>query len=147
MICSTVIFSLLVSVNAFAPQPRVFQPLSRPLSAARSTPVAKLDSRAAGLAAASLLAASVATTAVEPVSAHAMYDAPMTVAVKETREGVYGTYEVEIKPQDVDDAAGTFKSKDDTVKGKKKYIAVLGVLLFGSFVIPMLQYFWYVRED
>ena len=74
-----------------------------------------------------------------------------------------------------DDARGTFKTVKETKKGKNKYVAVrrtnilhllkhpslvskcssicvtagqvLGVLLIGSFVIPMLQYFWYVRED
>jgi hypothetical protein len=28
-----------------------------------------------------------------------------------------------------------------------KYTALLGVLVVGSFVIPMAQYFWYVRDD
>ena len=28
-----------------------------------------------------------------------------------------------------------------------KYTALLAVLVVGSFVIPMAQYFWYVRDD
>lgn len=30
---------------------------------------------------------------------------------------------------------------------KGKYVALLSVLVFGSFIIPMAQYFWYVRDD
>lgn len=54
---------------------------------------------------------------------------------------------MEVKEQAVDNAASTFKSAKATAKGKNKYVGVLGVLIVGSFVIPMLQYFWYVRED
>jgi len=54
---------------------------------------------------------------------------------------------VEVKEQAVDDAASTFKSAKATAKGKSKYIGVLGVLVVGSFIIPMLQYFWYVKEE
>lgn len=63
------------------------------------------------------------------------------------REGTYKSYEVEVKEQAVDDAASTFKSAKATAKGKSKYIGVLGVLVVGSFIIPMLQYFWYVKEE
>jgi hypothetical protein len=28
-----------------------------------------------------------------------------------------------------------------------KYTAILAILVVGSFVIPMAQYFWYVRDD
>jgi len=28
-----------------------------------------------------------------------------------------------------------------------KYTALLAVLVVGSFIIPMAQYFWYVRDD
>lgn len=28
-----------------------------------------------------------------------------------------------------------------------KYTALLAVLIVGSFVIPMAQYFWYVKDD
>ena len=28
-----------------------------------------------------------------------------------------------------------------------KYTALIAVLVVGSFIIPMAQYFWYVRDD
>ena len=28
-----------------------------------------------------------------------------------------------------------------------KYTAILSILVVGSFIIPMAQYFWYVRDD
>jgi len=28
-----------------------------------------------------------------------------------------------------------------------KYTAILAILIVGSFIIPMAQYFWYVRDD
>jgi len=28
-----------------------------------------------------------------------------------------------------------------------KYTAILAVLVVGSFIIPMAQYFWYVKDD
>ena len=33
-----------------------------------------------------------------------------------------------------------------TKKGKNKYLGIFVVLLVGSFIIPMAQYFWYVRD-
>ena len=45
-----------------------------------------------------------------------------------------------------DDARSTFKSKAATKKGKNKYLGIFVVLLVGSFIIPMAQYFWYVRD-
>jgi len=65
-----------------------------------------------------------------------------------TREGLYGDYTVEIvdEPNPADDARSTFKSRAQTKKGKNKYLGLFVVLLFGSFVIPMMQYFWYVRD-
>ena len=59
-----------------------------------------------------------------------------------TREGLYKDYTVDVKEQAVDDAKGTYKTAKQTSKGKSKYIGVLGVLLIGSFIIPMMQYFW-----
>ena len=49
--------------------------------------------------------------------------------------------------QTYDNADSTFKSKKETSKKKGKYTAFIGVLVMGSFVIPMAQYFWYVRDD
>jgi len=28
-----------------------------------------------------------------------------------------------------------------------KYTALLAILIVGSFIVPMAQYFWYVRDD
>jgi len=28
-----------------------------------------------------------------------------------------------------------------------KYVAILAILVVGAFIIPMGQYFWYVRDD
>jgi hypothetical protein len=65
-----------------------------------------------------------------------------------TREGLYGDYTVEVidEPNPADNAKSTFKSRAQTKKGKNKYLGLFVVLLFGSFVIPMMQYFWYVRD-
>merc|ERR1719313_1672904 len=65
-----------------------------------------------------------------------------------TKEGLYGEYTVVIEdtPDGLDDARSTFKSRAATKKGKNKYLGIFVVLLFGSFVIPMAQYFWYVRD-
>ena len=41
----------------------------------------------------------------------------------------------------------TFKKKEDTEEGRDKYVSVLAVLLAGSFIIPMVQYWWYIRDD
>merc|ERR1711871_993565 len=70
----------------------------------------------------------------------------IVVAEKVTREGIYGTYDVELT-QTYDNAESTFKSKVETKSKKGKYTALLGVLVMGSFIIPMAQYFWYVRDD
>lgn len=32
-------------------------------------------------------------------------------------------------------------------KSKGKYTALIAVLVVGSFIIPMAQYFWYVKDD
>lgn len=47
----------------------------------------------------------------------------------------------------VDLGLSTFKKKEDTESGRDKYVSVLAVLLAGSFVIPMVQYWWYIRDD
>jgi hypothetical protein len=70
------------------------------------------------------------------------------VAVKEVKQGMYKDYTVDI----VDDSAldqvkRGYKTAEETDDSKTKYWAILGVLLFGSFVIPMVQYYWYVGEE
>ncbi|CAM9224907.1 unnamed protein product [Scytosiphon promiscuus] len=71
------------------------------------------------------------------------------VAYKETREGLYGPYEVEVQERapETDFGISTFKKKEDTEEGRDKYTSVLAVLLAGSFIIPMVQYWWYIRDD
>jgi len=75
------------------------------------------------------------------------FDSSSTViSEKVIREGLYNDYEVDTTQQ-YDDARSTFKGKAETSKKKGKYTALLAVLIVGSFIIPMAQYFWYVRED
>jgi hypothetical protein len=71
----------------------------------------------------------------------------LMLAEKVTREGVYGEYSVDVIPQTYDDARSTFKSATETKSKKGKYTALLAILIVGSFIIPMAQYFWYVRDD
>ena len=78
----------------------------------------------------------------------------LTVSLKtETREGIYGAYEIAVPDRNeaqesrLDDARSTFKTKAQTKKGRNKYIGLFAVLLVGSFIIPMAQYFWYVRDS
>mmetsp|Transcript_14543 Transcript_14543/g.27270 ORF Transcript_14543/g.27270 Transcript_14543/m.27270 type:complete len:105 (-) Transcript_14543:377-691(-) len=68
------------------------------------------------------------------------------VAEKVVRQGLYSDYEVEIT-QETDDARSTFKSATETKSKKGKYTAILAILVVGSFIVPMAQYFWYVRDD
>mmetsp|Transcript_25198 Transcript_25198/g.37092 ORF Transcript_25198/g.37092 Transcript_25198/m.37092 type:complete len:167 (+) Transcript_25198:75-575(+) len=68
------------------------------------------------------------------------------VSEKIVREGLYRDYEVDITQQ-VDDARSTFKDAKETKSKKGKYTALLSVLVVGSFIIPMAQYFWYVKDD
>lgn len=46
-----------------------------------------------------------------------------------------------------DDARGTFKTKEETTASKGKYVGVVTILAVGGFVVPMAQYFWYVKDD
>mmetsp|Transcript_12408 Transcript_12408/g.14955 ORF Transcript_12408/g.14955 Transcript_12408/m.14955 type:complete len:166 (-) Transcript_12408:97-594(-) len=76
----------------------------------------------------------------------AAFSSSTVVAEKVVREGLYRDYEVDIV-QETDDARSTFKAAKETKSKKGKYTALLAVLIVGSFVIPMAQYFWYVRDD
>lgn len=126
-----------LGANAFLPK----TPLSaRPARApARTAPRALLDVFVAG------------QLATAPIDASKL-DLPSTVVIsakeKIQREGLYGSYEVEVDNgfNPADDARSTFKSKAATKKGKNKYLGIFVVLLVGSFIIPMAQYFWYVRD-
>jgi hypothetical protein len=105
--------------------------------------------RVAPLNVAEALAAALATA---PVDVSRLTSQLPTATLSKTRvitkEGLYGEYSVEIvdEPNPLDNAKSTFKSRAQTKKGKNKYLGLFVVLLFGSFVIPMAQYFWYVRD-
>lgn len=48
---------------------------------------------------------------------------------------------------DVKDVVQTYKTKKETSTDKKKYITVVVTVLVISFVAPLIQTFWYVRDD
>eukprot|EP00578_Thalassiosira_sp_NH16_P026184 CAMPEP_0181100572 /NCGR_PEP_ID=MMETSP1071-20121207/13264_1 /TAXON_ID=35127 /ORGANISM="Thalassiosira sp., Strain NH16" /LENGTH=172 /DNA_ID=CAMNT_0023183309 /DNA_START=18 /DNA_END=536 /DNA_ORIENTATION=+ len=103
-----------------------------------------------GMAAASLASALVVgpmADAVDMMADTPSFGSSSLVAQRVTREGIYGEYDVDLGDQVYDDARSTYKSAKET-KGKKgKYTALIAVLVVGSFIIPMAQYFWYVRDD
>ena len=98
-------------------------------------------------------AATIASSALMPAADAADFVFPAdfgsnnVVAVKEIRPGEYREYEVDVTPQVYDKAESTFKSAKETKSKKGKYTALLAVLVVGSFIIPMAQYFWYVKDD
>ena len=47
----------------------------------------------------------------------------------------------------LDTVKRNYKTAEETDDSKGKYWVILGVLLFGSFTIPMIQYYWYVADD
>jgi len=85
-----------------------------------------------------------------PVVADAMdmsvFSSTQVVAEKVVKQGLYQDYTVEVE-QEYDSAKSTFKSAAETKSKKGKYTAILAILVVGSFIIPMAQYFWYVRDD
>lgn len=99
------------------------------------------------------VAATIAANVLNPVVADAaVFDSPVfgssnVVAATEVRQGVYREYEIDVTPQAVDNAESSFKSAKETKSKKGKYTALLAVLVVGSFIIPMAQYFWYVKDD
>lgn len=77
---------------------------------------------------------------------------------KEVRQGMFKEYSVDTAKTDgfasnsyldysYDDARGTFKTKEETTASKGKYVGVVTILAVGGFVVPMAQYFWYVKDD
>ena len=69
----------------------------------------------------------------------------MQVSVLETRQGMYKEFTVEkVDDSKLDENLKTYKTAEETDNSKDKYWAILAVLLFGSFAIPMIQYYWYV---
>ena len=75
-------------------------------------------------------------TALPPPADASVFSSSNVVAEKVIREGVYGEYEVDVQPQQYDDARSTFKPAKETKSKKGKYTALLAVLIVGSFVIP-----------
>lgn len=45
------------------------------------------------------------------------------------------------------EVVGTYKTKKETESGKNKYITVVVVVLVIAFVAPLLQTYWYVKDD
>jgi hypothetical protein len=84
----------------------------------------ELKKAAAGAFAAFTIASSVLNA---PIAVAADYHALPTfsssniVAVTETRQGVYGDYDVEVAPQQYDDARSTFKDAKETKSKKGAY--------------------------
>jgi len=101
---------------------------------------------AAGAFAAATIASNVATMPAQAIDYQLGFGTSTVVAETVTREGMYRDYEVDIVQQR-DDARSTFKAAKETKSKKGKYTALLAVLVVGSFIIPMAQYFWYVRDD
>jgi hypothetical protein len=103
-----------------------------------------------GMAVASLASALVVgpmADAVEMVAAPPSFGSSSLIAERVTREGLYREYDVDLGDQEFDDARSTYKSAKETKTKKGKYTALIAVLVVGSFIIPMAQYFWYVRDD
>ncbi|KAL7536250.1 hypothetical protein ACHAXR_007021 [Thalassiosira sp. AJA248-18] len=103
-----------------------------------------------GMAAAALASALVVgpmADAVDMVADAPSFGSSSLVAEKVTREGLYKEYDVDLGDQTYDDARSTYKSAKETKTKKGKYTALIAVLVVGSFIIPMAQYFWYVRDD
>eukprot|EP00978_Attheya_sp_CCMP212_P010552 scaffold25618_cov57-Attheya_sp.AAC.6 len=113
-------------------------------------PKAKIDLKQG--AASAFAALTIASNAFAPMANAADFAPPAflsssnVVAEKVTRQGMYQDYEVDINQQ-VDDARSTYKPAKETKSKKGKYTALLAILVVGSFIIPMAQYFWYVRDD
>ena len=64
----------------------------------------------------------------------------MPLAVVETKQGMYRDYTVErVDDSKLDANIKTYKTAEETDDSKTKYWAILGVLVAGSFVIPMVR--------
>lgn len=145
LILATVFAVLSSSANAYAPQSR-----------SKVTPVKPLANIKKAVAS-TFVAATIASNAILPMGAADAADyanfnldvgnSNIIIAEKVVKEGLYQDYEIEVTPQAVDRADSSFKSAKETKSKKGKYTALLAVLIVGSFIIPMAQYFWYVRDD
>ena len=76
------------------------------------------------------------------------WDGSMVLSKLETKQGMYKEYTVDIQDDSaLDQVRRGYKTADETEDSKGKYWTILAVLLFGSFAIPMAQYYWYVAEE
>mmetsp|Transcript_3536 Transcript_3536/g.4688 ORF Transcript_3536/g.4688 Transcript_3536/m.4688 type:complete len:172 (-) Transcript_3536:288-803(-) len=138
----TLIAALCSSTSAYAPQSR-----------SKVNPPTMKDLRKAVVS--TFAAATIASNLLMPNEAiandlsmpPAFFSSSNIVAEKVVREGIYKEYEMDVTSQAVDSADSTFKSAKETKSKKGKYTALLAVLVVGSFIIPMAQYFWYVKDD
>jgi hypothetical protein len=94
----------------------------------------------------------------------------MPLSVVETKQGMYKEYTVDkVDDSALDEIRRGYKTAEETDEGKTKvtlcaislfnsqnshrchfyfqYWAIFAVLVAGSFIIPMAQYYWYVAEE
>jgi hypothetical protein len=72
----------------------------------------------------------------------------MPIAASETKQGMYKEYTVETRDDKyLDEIKRGYKTAQETDDSKDKYWVILAVLVAGSFIIPMVQYYWYVAEE
>merc|ERR1719223_1409364 len=128
------------NVDAFGTQPK---------AKVSTQPSVDVKQAAASVFTAATLASNVFLGAAPPAEAATApsFSTTNIVAVKESREGLYGSYEVDVTEQSYDDARSTFKPAKEVKSKKGKYTALIAILVVGSFIIPMAQYFWYVKDD
>ena len=89
------------------------------------------------------VAAKLATADMRPPFA----SSTLTMAKTETKQGMFKEYTVETTDDSyLDVVKRGYKTADETEDNKGKYWVILAVLLFGSFSIPMVQYYWYVAD-
>ncbi|GKY93139.1 hypothetical protein MPSEU_000281900 [Mayamaea pseudoterrestris] len=114
-------------------------------------PLSELQKATTGILAAAAIASAVVSSDPLPADAASAMSPYMsstqTVAAKVVREGIYGEFEYDLPEQKYDDARSTYKAAKETKSNKGKYTAILAILIVGSFIVPMAQYFWYVRDD
>ena len=118
-----------------------FRPQS---SISRKGKTSSLNMALGGLAELSIAAKLASADMRAPVS----WDGSMVLSKVETKQGMYKEYTVDIQDDSaLDQIKRGYKTADETEDSKGKYWAILAVLLFGSFAIPMVQYYWYVAEE
>lgn len=84
---------------------------------------------------ATFAAATIAANLLTPVADAAVFDSPNfgssnTIAVIETRSGVYKDYDIDVTPQTVDNAESSFKSAKETKSKKGKFVLNLFLLCY-----------------